>query len=65
MERLEEKLAEIDSYKQEDSNAISKAEQLIQIQKESTSGHVLRLQGRVACCLLYAERFEPNTRSLR
>ncbi|THH27079.1 hypothetical protein EUX98_g7108 [Antrodiella citrinella] len=42
--RLEEKLTEIDSQKQEATAAISQAERVIHIQKESTSAEVFRLK---------------------
>ena len=42
---LEEKSAEIESQKQEAINAISQAERVIHIQKESTSAEVFRLKG--------------------
>ncbi|KAH8086664.1 Spc7 kinetochore protein-domain-containing protein [Cristinia sonorae] len=42
--RLEEKLAEIESQKAEASTAINQAEHIINIQKESTSAEVFKLQ---------------------
>ncbi|KAH9949433.1 Spc7 kinetochore protein-domain-containing protein [Amylocystis lapponica] len=44
LDRLEEKLADIDSEKRETSSAISHAQHIIHIQKESTSAEVFRLK---------------------
>lgn len=43
--RLEEKQAEFEAQKQENSSAILQAERVIHIQKESTSAEVLKLKG--------------------
>ena len=45
LERLEEKWAEIESQKREALDAISQAQQMVHIQKESTSAEVFRLKG--------------------
>ena len=45
LERLEEKLTEINSQKDEATVAIDKAKHLAHIQKESTSVEVFRLKG--------------------
>ena len=53
--RLEEKQAEFEAQKQENSQAILHAEHVIHIQKESTSAEVLKLKGDDALC--YQELF--------
>ena len=45
LERLEEKLAEIESQKEEATTAINQARHIVHIQKESTSAEVFRLKG--------------------
>lgn len=52
LQRLEEKLAEIESQKQEVSVAIAQAQHIAHIQQESTSAEVFRLKGAMArsCC---------------
>ncbi len=45
LERLEEKLAEIESQKEDATTAISQARHIVHIQKESTSAEVFRLKG--------------------
>ena len=45
LERLEEKLAEIESQKEEATTAINQARHVVYIQKESTSAEVFRLKG--------------------
>ena len=45
LERLHEKLAEIDSQREEATSAIDKAKHIAHIQKESTSVEVFRLKG--------------------
>ncbi|KAI0651524.1 Spc7 kinetochore protein-domain-containing protein [Trametes meyenii] len=44
LERLDEKLAEVEAQKEEATSAISKAKHVIHIQKESTSAEVFRLK---------------------
>ncbi|RDX56232.1 hypothetical protein OH76DRAFT_1427885 [Lentinus brumalis] len=44
LERLEEKLAEIESQKEDATTAISQARHIVHIQKESTSAEVFRLK---------------------
>ena len=45
LKRLDEKLADIEAQKQENTAAIARAEQIIHIQTESTSSEVFRLRG--------------------
>ena len=45
LKRLDEKLADIEAQKQENTTAITRAEQIIHIQTESTSSEVFRLRG--------------------
>lgn len=45
LERLEEKLQELDLQKQEATAAIEKAQRLLHIQKNSTRAEVFRLRG--------------------
>ena len=46
LNRLSQKLSEIESQKEEDNAAIDRAEERIHITTESTSSEVLRLKGR-------------------
>ncbi|THG98453.1 hypothetical protein EW026_g3733 [Hermanssonia centrifuga] len=45
LERLEEKLVEIETQKQENSSAIEEAQRIVHIQTESTSSEIFRLKG--------------------
>ena len=51
LDRLEEKLAETEAQKEEANNAISQAQHVIHVQKESTSAEVFRLRGEVLMLL--------------
>lgn len=54
LERFEEKLAEIESQKQEASSAIAYSQHSIHIKKEGTSVEVIKLRGmHVSCPVLF------------
>ncbi|KAL7285776.1 hypothetical protein ACG7TL_000885 [Trametes sanguinea] len=65
LERLDEKLAEIEAQKQEATTAIAQAKHVIHIQKESTSSEVFRLKDELeALCDLHLWRPLKHTANL-